>query len=515
MKLRPALMFQDGMILQRNRQIPVWGTAAPCASVTLAMQGKSFDSFADAKGNWMILCGPFDVSVSEEVVLSSGDEMITLSDVMVGDVYLAGGQSNMEFHMRYDANMAEEAAGGGNPLIRLFDYPRVSYAEQIHQADYGKQYGFWRRCTPENLERFPAVAYYFAKELTRKYQVPVGILGCNWGATRACAWMPEDEIRACGGQPWLDDYARETEKLDPAVYDRRFMENPGSWKTDLLASPITDLMMFGCTQAELEQKMMEMGVDLSQISIADMLPPMGPKHENRPSGLYHAMLEQLAPYGLRGFLWYQGEADADAHPEVYQTLFPGLIRSWRKLWQDDTLPFLFVQLAPLEEMFGNPATNFPVIRAAQQHAADTVPFTGMAVTTDIGMQHDIHPKEKKPIGQRLALLAERLIYEENVLCEAPVLQECQTENGRVVLRFANAGEGLAIKGTCVNGLRLYDGKTELHVQEMRAEVQGDLLILYADAFRKGMLLHPAIAMTPWHQVNLYNSAGIPVRPCEL
>ncbi len=515
MKLQAARLFQNGMILQREKPVVIWGKAKPGEEVTISMQGLSCRGTVDQDGHWRIACGPFHVSEGDCLSIVSCTETLTFSDVLVGDVYLAGGQSNMEFHMRYDADLQVEKPDCANPCIRLFDYPRVSYPEQIEEADYTRHYGFWRKCTQADLERFPAVAYYFAKEINARYRVPVGIIGCNWGATRAAAWMSEEEIAAAGGQAWLDDYARETAALDLESYEKRFRENPASWKTDLLANPITDLMMFGCTMEDVAKAVGELGADLSQMSITDMMPSMGPKHENRPGGLYQSMLCQVAPYTIRGILWYQGEADADAHPEVYQTLFPGLIASWRKLWNDETLPFLFVQLAPLEDMFGNPATNFPAIRAAQQHASDTMPFTGMAVTTDVGMQYDIHPKQKKPVGYRLALLAERIIYGENVLCEAPSMRSATVEKGKARIRFAHAGTGLYLKGSQISGLRILEDGTEWNMGNIRAEVSGTELILYSEQFAAGKPLRFEIAMTPWHNVNLYNSEGIPARPCAI
>ena len=226
---------------------------------------------------------------------------------------------------------------------------------------------------------------------------------------------------------------------------------------DQLADPFSDLMMFGTPIEEIFAKLSAMGIGLPTGDSADFpMPAMGPKYERRPAGLYESMLKPLVPYGIRGVIWYQGEAESATDPEGYQTLFPALIRDWRTLWNED-FPFLFVQLAPLEQWDTCNGTPFAIIRAVQQDTADTVPGTGMAVITDVGMKHDIHPKKKQPVGQRLALLAENKVYGEAVLCEAPTLSKVMVEEGRLILTFKYAGNGLSLADVSPYGQRL-DGQ---------------------------------------------------------
>lgn len=523
--LKTALLFQDHMTLQRDKEIPVWGTADPGASVSVSLQGKTSDTAADSEGKWKVLCGPFETSFREEMTIVSGSDKIILGDIQVGEVWLAGGQSNMEFHMRYDADMAEEKKICQNDNIRFFDYPEVSYAGQIDEADFLSQYGFWRKAEPDQLERFSAVAYYFAKDLQRKYNIPVGIVGCNWGGTPACAWMPEDMVREGGGQIYLDEYEKSLRNLDLQEYERNFRNNPMNWRTDQLADPVGDLMMFGCTPEEFQKKMEELGADASESDPAEFQPVMGPKYERRPCGLYESMLKQVAPYGIRGVIWYQGETDGDCHPEVYKTLFPAMIRSWRALWKEELL-FLSVQIAPLEQWMDCCGKNYVEIRKAQQHAAETVPDTGMAVITDVGMQFDIHPKKKQPVGHRLALLAENKVYGDgNVLCEAPSLKEIQVEEGKVVLTFDNAGDGLyltenvpygqVVGKETLGGLRIFQNGQELKMEKMKAAARGNQVIVTGAEIRSSVPTQVRLAQTGWYLVNLYNSAGIPARPAEV
>lgn len=514
--LKPAILFKDHMVLQRDKAVPVWGTANPGVKVIVSMQGRTVETKSDSNGVWFLRIGPLKTSFGEDLTISSGAECAIIHDVAVGEVWLAGGQSNMEFHMRYDADMAQEQPCCENRLIRFFDYPEVSYVGQIEKADYGANYGFWRQCTPEQLERFSAVGYYFAKDLQNELDVPIGIIGCNWGGSPACAWMTREAVLEGGGQIYLDDYDQAVQGLDLADYEERFQKNRGAWRVDLLADPIGDMMMHGCSKADVIAKAEELGIDP-----AASAPIIGPKYERRPCGLYDSMLRPIAPYGIRGVIWYQGETDGDCHPEVYETLFPALIRCWRALWGEE-LPFLFVQLAPLEQWMECVGKPYAIIRRAQQHTADTVPNAGMAVITDVGMEHDIHPKKKQPVGHRLALQALAKVYGENVLCEAPTLTSVAVEDGRITLAFVNAGEGLYLADTSpygqkldgkkLGGFQIIQGGTELDMAALTAKTESNCVIISGDTICGDDETQVELAQTGWYQVNLYNSAGIPARP---
>ncbi len=521
--LKTALIFQDHMTLQREKQIPIWGTAAPGTEISVTVQGQTQRCRSGVDGGWRVMIGPLTASFSEVVSISDGSETLTFSDVQVGDVYLAAGQSNMEFYMRYDADFTAEKEVCRNENIRFFDYPEVSYPGEIEEADYGTNFGFWRKAEPEQLQWFSAPAYYFARTIQARYGIPVGIVGCNWGGTPACAWMNEDSIREGGGEAYLSEYRAALEKLDLAAYDTQFRSNPGNYRTDPFADPISVMLMEGMSFPEILKTLGIPVPDLSQMDASALAPPMGPKNETRPCGLYESMLTQVAPYGLRGILYYQGESDGDAHPELYETLFPALIRDFRRLWKDE-LPFLFVQLAPFGHWMQCVGEPYAIIREAQQHAADTVPHVGMAVISDIGMELDIHPKKKKPVGERLALLAENRIYGEDVLCEAPTLCAAESEDGVLTLRFANVGDGLHLADHTPDGaatdphrleslkLRI-DGET-INADALAAEAKGDTVTLRSDLIHKGEI-RVELGIGAWYRINLYNSADLPARPARI
>ncbi len=518
--LKLALVFGNDMVLQREKPVPIWGTAAPGAEVNIQLQGQSISTKTDETGAWMAVFKPLQTSFDETVRISSANEEILLTDVQVGEVWLAGGQSNMEFCMRYDADMKEEVKVCQDDRIRFFDHPKVSYAGELDEVKFEK-YGFWRKADADNLERFSAVGYYFAKELERKYQVPIGIIGCNWGGSPACAWMSKEYIQKGQGQVYLDEYQEALRELDMGAYESFFQAHPHHL-TDPFADPIGDLLMYGCTFEELGSKLTEMGIEPPKMD--GEMPPIGPRYARRPSGLYETMLSQLAPIALRGFIYYQGETDGDTHPECYRTLFPALIHCWRALWKED-LPFLFVQLAPLQQWGGCIGKPYAIIRKAQQETADTVPGTGMAVITDVGMQWDIHPKKKQPVGYRLALLAENKVYGDPVLCEAPTLIDVTVEDGRLILGFANAGEGLVLRDELpygqtaridrLNGLRVFQAGVELSAENHTAQAEGQQVVITGAKIKHGLPTQVKLAADDWCLMNLYNSAGIPARPAEI
>lgn len=319
----------------------------------------------------------------------------------------------------------------------------------------------------------------------------------------------------------LDEYAAAVKNLDFSAYDQAFRTNPNNYHTDLIGDPMKNWAMAGASVEELLGELKCRGISLNNVAAAQ--PLIGPKYERRPGGLYESMLQPLVPYGLRGIIWYQGETDGDTHPELYRTLFPALIADWRACW-DEELPFLFVQLAPLDHWLQCDGTPYAAIRAAQQHTVDTVTHTGMAVITDAGMRWDIHPKAKRPVGERLALLAQSVSYGEDILCEAPTLSAVWPEEGKLTLNFQNAGEGLhlgymspygeALPGGRLTALTITQNGKSVDTSALSAQATGNTIILTGSSLHAGPT-EVGIAQGAWYQVNLYNSAGLPARPAVL
>lgn len=335
--------------------------------------------------------------------------------------------------------------------------------------------------------------------------------------------MSEEAVIDGGGQVYLDEYAEAIRDLDIDKYDEKFRNNPTVWNTDLLGNPVNDMLMFGYTIPEILENIRKQG-DMSQFDASSWIQGIGPKYERRPCGLYESMLKQIAPFTLKGIIWYQGETDGDCHPEVYKTLFPALIKNWRQLWKEE-LPFLFVQIAPLEQWLNCKGESYVQIREAQQYTAETVPQTGMAVITDLGMRYDIHPKKKQPVGYRLALLAEHIVYGEGNLCEAPTLSEIQVNEGTLILTFDNAGEGLYLAEDApygqhvgsehFGGLQVFQDGYKLDESKLNVMARGKHVVVMGRQIKAGRSTTIEIACTGWYLVNLYNSAGIPARPIRM
>ncbi len=492
-----AMIFSDKMVLQREKEIPVWGEASPGAPVTVELDGCRVETTADPSGKWRAVLPPHGAGTGYRLLVTSGAEKRVFQDVCVGEVWLAGGQSNMEYYLGFEKHIDEVLAGEMNPMLRFFDYPEVTYEGQLEDYSYRNE-GFWRGCTKEDLPYFSAVGYYFGEKLQKALDVPVGIIGCNWGGTPACAWMDTKYLAGNDGQVWVREYEDAVRDLDVKSYQKEFRASPRNDRTNRMNPTEMKIVKVGLTKEQQEKLM----ASWSFTSV-----PYGPWFECRPGGLYETMLKKVHPYAVRGVIWYQGESD-DAHPAEYETVFSQMIRCWRALWQEE-LPFLFVQLAPFREWLACNGTAYPRVRASQERVSKTVPNTWMASIGDVGMEWDIHPKDKKPVGERLALLARSHVYGENILCDAPELLSAEKADGNITICFSH-GEGLHIAGDILHAMIGVDPAGESR-DISHAEIRNETLILHGCADIAVL----RFARTDYYEVNLYNAAGIPAKPFEV
>ena len=496
--LKTARMFSDHMVLQRNKPIPVWGEAAPGAPVTVELDGSRVQAQANENGHWLAYLPEREAGVGLCLQVRNGQEQQTFHDVCVGEVWLAGGQSNMEYLLGFEKHIDEVLAGEMNPEIRFFNYPQVTYEGQLEDYNYCND-GFWRCCTKADLPYFSAVGYYFALDVQKALDVPVGIIGCNWGGTPACAWMDNRYLEGTDGAVWLQEFEEATRNLDVEAYKSAFRANPGNDRTHQLENPFNiKIVKEGLTPQEQAQFLAAM---------PQMPDPNGPWYERRPGGLYETMLKKVHPYAVKGVIWYQGETD-EKHPEEYKTVFSRMIRCWRDLWQEE-LPFLFVQLAPFGQWLACGSENYPTVRESQQWVSKEVPNTWMASIGDAGMQWDIHPKDKLPVGHRLALLARGHVYGQPILCDAPELEWAKKEGDRIFLHFTHAA-GLHKTCDALQAMVGIDASGESR-EITTARIENDTLIL-PDCEDICAL---AFARTGYYEVNLYNAAGIPAKPFEV
>ena len=476
----PAI-FSDGMVLQRDAVLPIWGNADAGETVTVALGAQKKKAVAGAEGKWMLRLAPLPAGEALQMTVS-GKNKIVIRDVSIGEVWLASGQSNMELRLPRVLNAKAEIAAANFPQIRQFRVGR-----KIAATPQSAMKGFWQAATPQTAQNFTAVGYFFARELHRKLGVPVGIIHASYGGTPAQAWTSETALRSNPNlQQVFDDWQKTLADYpqQKADYDRQLE----SWKQRADAARTA-------------------GKSAPSKPIA----PPGPGGKASPSGLYNGMIAPLIPYGIRGIIWYQGESDT-RRPKLYRALFPALIQSWRRDWNAE-LPFLFVQLANFHKPQTQPVEDgWAQLREAQANVL-TLPQTGMAVAIDVGEANDIHYANKQEVGRRLALIALAKQYGQHGEYSGPIFAKLTVEGSRLRVHFthaeglkiggADAGNAREIKGFAIAGK---DGK----FQWAQAEIDGaDVVLSSSD------VPQPIAARYDWADNpigNLVNAADLPAAP---
>lgn len=503
MKLQPAMVFGSHMVLQRQQPVVVWGRGAEGDRVTVTLGSDSAAAQVRA-GQWQVSLPAREAETGLTMHIQSEKtaEALTFTDVSVGEVWLAGGQSNMEFPFKYDIEEPDIAPGANDPQLRFFDYPEVSYPGHYESGRF-EDYGFWRSCTPEDVLWFSAVGYYFAAKLRQALGVPVGVIGCNWGGTPAITWIDRAEIESDPiFAPALAQYQAQLDELDWPRYEK--MQQMQAAADPARKRAVEDVMLMGKDMSELWKTM-----EMPKTPPTEMvMMQLGPKSANAPGVLFDTMVRPLAPYGVRGVIWYQGESD-DGNAG-YDGYMRAVQRSWSKLWGAE-LPFYQVMLAPFGHWAHVTAGDYPGVRRLQKALADTDPHFFCANIMDSGTEDNIHPRMKRPAGERLALLALKNAYAQSVQADSPSMDSVQLEPGQVAVRWKNAAGGLHIRGGQLQALRVtVDGVPV----EPVCTAEGDRLILKADAFQPGKQITLSFAEENYCVVNLYGGTGLPAFPFE-
>lgn len=380
-------MFTDHMVLQRRRPIRIYGIGDGYVTATL---GDASVRVLSRGGKWMAELPPMEAGGPYELTVSDSVMSVTLTDILIGDVWIAGGQSNMEQPTFATEGGFEAAAKGENEQIRFFTVPRRTapeiekygwHFEAVWSADTP-----WERCTEESILHFSGIGFYFAQKLQREQGVPVGIISCNFGATPAEAWMDESRIRPDGELAYLlDNMASSLCNTDPDEYERIYAE-------------YEDHFNHLCTTCDAVETAREQGPAKFARTLTIPKPPepvVGYRSHRWPGVLFHHMVERIAPFAVRGVLWYQGESNAGT-ADTYAAVFKAMVESWRALW-DEELPFFQVELARFKGL----AQQFDVVRAQQKLATEIIPAVYMIPAYDIGEDDNIHPIKKHIVGERL------------------------------------------------------------------------------------------------------------------
>lgn len=504
--MKAARIFQSGMVLQREKPVPVWGTAQPGKQITVEIQGKSGKTKASADGSWSVMLPPLSASESERMEIRCEADEIVLEDIAVGEVWVAAGQSNMEFYMRYEKHLAQEKPDCANPRVRFFDVPEAAFDWQEENFDYSRM-AVWRKASPENIEYFSAAGYYFEKKLEKSLDVPVGIIGCSWGGTSSSSWMSADSVRKAG-RPWMERYENLVQGMDMDVYWEGQKKNPMNGRGNPCADAFSEMMLPRTPSSE--------EIDAFFAASPDAGAPPVLQPQAVPGILYEHMVKSIAPYGIRGVLWYQGENDDELNrQELYEAMLKALLSDWRMLWGAENLPFLVVQLPGWESWFGIVNQGWQIIRRCQENVVRQDKNAYLCSISDAGEQYDIHPKNKKTVGERLALLALGHIYGKELLCDAPRLKNASRRGNEIQLHFENADGGLFVKGGQIQALRLLlmDNGTAGRELSFTAVIKEDTVCIKLYEEAEGEIL-VQFAQEKFYQVNLYNQSGIPAVPFQ-
>ena len=504
-------IFQDHMMLQRGKRIRIQGCAASdvqgilaeyqspdiCVKVEIVPEGNrftcEFPSLEAGTGGEL----RFYINGEDEAAL-------TIRDILVGDIFLAGGQSNMEYFLRYDAHWNDIRRMPVNHNIRMYNVPRIAFEGQRRELPGD---GHWFEQGDPAWPLFSAPGFCFARVIQEKIGIPVGVVGCNWGGTPACAWMDRACLEKEPVNVWLSDYEEAVKGRDPRDIEAESLkgwEFEDSWRHEQEWRP----MMYGETWEEQERWMLE--------HADDPVIPQGPFHHYRPSGLYHTMIKKIAPFPLKGILWYQGESD-EAHAEIYDQTMERLVSCFRDTWEDQELPFLYVQIAPFERWLDCRGDHYPAIRQSQERALQKISNAWMTCVSDLGDRDDIHPKFKREVGERLALLAMGKIYGREILCEPPECISAEMTGEVIRLSFAHSEGGLTVEPGKDEPFMITENGRELRVVEMQPDGDGLLLKIsrgHADGKSPDGIVHIAYAMTPYFEVHIKNRAGLPLKPFE-
>lgn len=497
--VKPNPLFTDGAVLQRGQPVPVWGTARDGEKVTVEIDSQKISTTA-ADGTWSVKLKPLKEGGPHTMKIT-GDNAVTVNNLLVGEVWVCSGQSNMEWKFAQAHNAREEGPKATFPKIRMFTVKKTTAIKPLTEA-----VGSWVECSPETVGGFSAVGYFFARDLFQKLGVPVGMIHTSWGGTPAQAWT---SLEGFGTDPELKGYV-DTANQKLANYDAAAAAYPArleefnaklkEWNETVGKAHQESLKSWNEATAQAKQAGQPLPPKPAPSSPQPKAPAGPEGGQGDPASLFNGMLAPVIPYGIKGAIWYQGESNAKQSKQ-YRTLFPAMIADWRARWKQGDFPFLFVQIAPFN---GQP----PEIREAQFLTLAKVKNTAMAVTTDVGNATDIHPTRKEPVGQRLALAARALAYGEKIESSGPLYDSMKAKGGKIAISFKHVGGGLVAKDGELKGFTI--AGEDKNFVPAQARIQGPAIIVSAEG-----VANPKAVRYGWQNVpdvNLFNKEGLPASP---
>lgn len=491
--IRLPALFSDGLVFQQGKPLSVWGWAAPDEDVSVQFAGQTRAARADLDGKWRVILDPMPANATPQEMKVTGKNILTLKNLLIGEVWICSGQSNMQWTVSQAANPQQEIEAANFPQIRMFNVER---ATAMSPADDVK--GSWKEANPGNVGQFSAVGYFFGRHLHQVLKVPVGLINTSWGGTRVEAWTSRESLeeRPCAAQ-MLSDWDGIRQSWDAAAENSKYEVAKAEWQAQV---------------QKIKKDNASLPADKQVQPPPAPRPPDDPsKTPHHPAVLFNAMVAPLIPYSIQGAVWYQGESN-QKRAFQYQELLPNMINDWRTRWNSE-FSFYIVQLAA----FGNnlPVTKLPglpdtwaELQEAQYLTSITLPRCGLVVTNDIGEEKDIHPKNKQEVGRRLALWALAHDYgRTNTVFSGPMLGNAVVEGGRVRIQFDHVG----------GGLKTRDGGELKHFQIAgqdqkwawaEAKIEGSEIVVSSSAVPSPVGVRYAWAAWP-EGANLINAEGLP------
>lgn len=488
-----ASVFSDRMVLQRNKNINIFGTGKNGETVEIEFDGSTAKAVVK-DGKWLAVLPPHEEAENLTMTIRCAGEEKHFSDIAVGEVWFAGGQSNMEFELQ-NCTTGKQHLENDKPRVRYYYTQKNAFIDEKFLEDEART--AWTKFEGDSPRYWSAVGYIFAKELSEKLGCVVGVIGCNWGGTKACHWMSRESLVADSDMRYdLDVYDafckdKSPEELEEIYQEYVDYQSEFDRKMGIYYSTTENPTWDGC---------------IAQCGESRYPGPPCPRNPFHATGLYESMVKRIAPYTIAGFMYYQGESDDD-RPQHYYKMLRGLITLWREDWGDNELPFLIVQLPMHRYMGDEDKKNWCLIREAQEKVYRTIKNTGLAVILDCGEFNEIHPKDKEQVGHRLYLQAMKHVYGETEISAFPPLYRSHiVKNGKIEISFDYC-EGFEIKGERVGfEIAAVDGE----YKNADFILDGDKILVFNNEITEPVNVR--YQWTNYGDVALFGKNGLPVAP---
>src|SRR5713226_706011 len=475
-------VISGGMVLQQRQRVPIWGKADPGEVVTVRFDGQSKKVTAAADGKWFVRLDPMGANATPSTMFIAGKNTIELKDILVGEVWLVAGQSNMQRLLSETANGEAAIAAANHPLIRLFNASR-----QVAFKHAPQPLATWQACSPQTVKEFSAAGYYFGVKLEKELRVPIGLINSSYGGSQAEAWTPVDYLLA-------------SDDLRPTV------ERTKIWEEERPR-----------VRAEYDEALKKWRAEADKARAGGARPQPSPpvpdalREYRIASSIYDGMIAPLIPFSIRGTIWYQGESN-EARAQQYGVLLPTMIKAWRERWGEGNFPFGIVQLPNYRDQKSEPADEaWSHVREAQRRTSLAMRSVGVIVTIDIGEAHDIHPKNKLDVGRRMARWALVDVYGRKMTGSGPMFRQAKIAGSKIVLTFNDAGEGLKIRdGDKLDEFAMAGADHKWHWAEAKI-VGRNRIEVSSPAVPQPLAARYAFNNNPKHP-NLTNETGLPAAP---